>query len=236
MVFCVNGWLINSYEFKYVWVLIIANDKSMKYLYASIKPCQFYASRCCYRGIIQTKHSHGNLYFRDHIIAVGEISKISGKNINNIKTDIYLLESRIDNNLIAVVSLKWSLTLEIGCSTHTIHGNGRKLGYFVNSFSLVHHICVIEWGQHWLRQWHVAYSAPSHSLNQCSVIINWTHRTNFSEILVEKIVFFIQENAIENVVCKMAAICVQRTRHISHTILTICHNKVCHLRNIDRKK
>ena len=60
-------------------------------------------------------HSHDILYFRDHIIAVGEIPKISGKNINNIKADIYLLESRIDNNLIAVVSLKWSLTLEIGC-------------------------------------------------------------------------------------------------------------------------
>ena len=36
------------------------------------------------------------------------------------------------------------------------------------------HICVSEWGQHWFRWCLVTYSAPSHYLNQCWVIVNWT--------------------------------------------------------------
>ena len=39
---------------------------------------------------------------------------------------------------------------------------------------LVSHICVGGYGQHWFRQWLVAYSVPSHYLNQCWVIVNWT--------------------------------------------------------------
>ena len=41
---------------------------------------------------------------------------------------------------------------------------------------VVTHICVNESGQHWLRQWCVAYAVPSHYLNQCWVIVNWTLR------------------------------------------------------------
>ena len=48
------------------------------------------------------------------------------------------------------------------------------------------HICVRESGQHWFRQWPVAYSAPSHYLNQCLGIVNWTLRNtlqwNFNQI------------------------------------------------------
>ena len=33
-------------------------------------------------------------------------------------------------------------------------------------------------GEHWFRQWLVAYSAPSRYLNQCWVIFNWTLRNN----------------------------------------------------------
>ena len=36
-----------------------------------------------------------------------------------------------------------------------------------------------------VRLWLVAYSAPSHYLNQCWVIVNWTSITNFSEILIK---------------------------------------------------
>ena len=38
--------------------------------------------------------------------------------------------------------------------------------------SLVPHICISESGQHWFRQWLIAYFAPSHHLNQCWVIVN----------------------------------------------------------------
>ena len=41
---------------------------------------------------------------------------------------------------------------------------------------LVPHICVNESGQHWFRWWLVAYSAPSHYLNQCLDIVNCTFR------------------------------------------------------------
>ena len=44
------------------------------------------------------------------------------------------------------------------------------------SSRIMPHICVTESGQHWFRQWFVAFSVPSHYLNQCSVIVNWTQR------------------------------------------------------------
>ena len=65
----------------------------------------------------------------------------------------------------------------------------------------VPHICVIELGQHWFRWWLVAYSVPSHYLNQCWIGLDWiclttTHvlqdilsigplETNFSGILIQ---------------------------------------------------
>ena len=49
----------------------------------------------------------------------------------------------------------------------------------------VPHICVSELGQHWFRWWLGAYSAPSHYLNQCLNIVNWTLGTNFGEILIK---------------------------------------------------
>ena len=39
---------------------------------------------------------------------------------------------------------------------------------------LVLHVCVKELGHHWFRWWLVAYSAPSHYLNQCWLIVNRT--------------------------------------------------------------
>ena len=46
---------------------------------------------------------------------------------------------------------------------------------------LVPHICISELGQHWFRKWLVAYSAPSHYLNQCCLIVNWTIQWNFNQ-------------------------------------------------------
>ena len=44
---------------------------------------------------------------------------------------------------------------------------------WVTQFPIVPHICVSEFGQHWFRLCLVAYSAPSHCLNQCWVIVSW---------------------------------------------------------------
>ena len=47
------------------------------------------------------------------------------------------------------------------------------------------HICVSELGQHWFRYWLVAWSVPSHYLNQCSLLSIGPLRTNFSEIQIK---------------------------------------------------
>ena len=78
---------------------------------------------------------------------------------------------------------------------------------------LVPHIWVSESGQHWLRWRLVAYSAPSHYLNQCWVAVDWpslASGTNFSEILIEKHFFFIHVNVSENIVSEMAGILSRR--------------------------
>ena len=71
------------------------------------------------------------------------------------------------------------------------------------------HICVSESGQQGFRQWHVAYLAPNHYLNQFWVIINWTIRNKLERHLSQKSNLFIQGNAFENVVCEMGTICFQ---------------------------
>ena len=71
---------------------------------------------------------------------------------------------------------------------------------------LVPHICVSESGQHWSRQWLVAYSAPSHYLDQSWIIVNWTLKNKHLWNYDQNYTFFIQEDAFENAVCEIAAI------------------------------
>ena len=66
---------------------------------------------------------------------------------------------------------------------------------------------------HWGRVTHmfvgnltIAWSAPSHYLNQCWNIVNWTIRNKFQLNCYRNWKIFSQENAFENVVWKMAAI------------------------------
>ena len=67
---------------------------------------------------------------------------------------------------------------------------------------LVSHICVNELSHRWLRKWLVACSAPSHSLNQCGRIVNWSLGNIFQWNLNPNYIIFIQEDAIENIVCQ----------------------------------
>ena len=53
-----------------------------------------------------------------------------------------------------------------------------SLHHHLTHLPLVQHICVSESGQQWFRWWLVIYSGPSHYLNQCWVIVNWTLRNN----------------------------------------------------------
>ena len=52
----------------------------------------------------------------------------------------------------------------------------------------------------------VAYSAPSHDLNQCWVIVNWTLRNKPQWNLDQNKKYFIHKDASENIVCDIAAI------------------------------
>ena len=63
-----------------------------------------------------------------------------------------------------------------------------------------------ESGQHWFGLWLVVYSAPSHYLKQCWVIVNWTLKNNLQCNLNQNTKFFIHENASKNVVHEKAAI------------------------------
>ena len=59
---------------------------------------------------------------------------------------------------------------------------------------------------HWFRQWLVAWSAPSHYLNQCWHIVNLTLMNKLQWNFNRNANISIQENVFESVVCEMAAI------------------------------
>ena len=73
---------------------------------------------------------------------------------------------------------------------------------FLTHLPLVPHICVNGWGHHWSRYWLVACSAPSHYINQCWFIVNWTPENKFQWNVNQDSIIFIQENAFENAVCQ----------------------------------
>ena len=53
---------------------------------------------------------------------------------------------------------------------------------------------------------YIAWSAPNHYLNRCWNIFNWALRNKLQWNFSRKSHIFIQENALENVACEMAAI------------------------------
>ena len=59
---------------------------------------------------------------------------------------------------------------------------------------------------HWFRPWLVAWTAPSHDLNQRWNMVNETLTNKLQWDINRNSYIFIQENALENVVCEMASI------------------------------
>ena len=70
----------------------------------------------------------------------------------------------------------------------------------------VTHIYVGKLTNHWLRWWLVAWPAPSHYLNQCWNIVNWSLRNKLQWNSNRCSNIFIEENTFENVVCEMLSI------------------------------
>ena len=59
---------------------------------------------------------------------------------------------------------------------------------------------------HWFRQWFVTWPVPSHYLNQCWNIVNYTRKNKLQWNFNRNQYIFVQENAFENAEWKMAAI------------------------------
>ena len=93
-----------------------------------------------------------------------------------------------------------------GCRGYLVWGLQHHHIWHLTHLPQVMHICISESGQHWFRQWLVAYSAPSHYLNQCWVIVNWTPGDKFQWNFNQNTKLFIHEIASENVVCERVAI------------------------------
>ena len=60
--------------------------------------------------------------------------------------------------------------------------------------------------QHWFRYWLVAWTAPSHYLNQCWNIVNWTLRNKLQWNYSRNYNIFFKKDAVENVFCVIASI------------------------------
>ena len=71
------------------------------------------------------------------------------------------------------------------------------LKYFVTHPGWVMHIFVRKIKYHWFRYWFVTWSTPSHYLNKCQFIINWTIGKKFQWNLNKNLQLFIPENAFK---------------------------------------
>ena len=83
----------------------------------------------------------------------------------------------------------------------------------------------------WIRSamvqiWFVAYSAPSHYLKQCWIIVNWTLWKKLQWNFNQNTKLFIHENASESIVCKMAAI-LSIKRWVDQLLLPVKPHKHC---------
>ena len=77
------------------------------------------------------------------------------------------------------------------------------------NLTLVPNISARELRQHWFMKWLVACSAPSHYLNQCCLVVNWTLRNKPQWNSNGNTKRFIHKNAFGNVVCESGGHFVQ---------------------------
>ena len=89
----------------------------------------------------------------------------------------------------------------------------------LNHWGRVMHTCVNKLCHHWFRYWFVAWSAPSHHLNHCGYIDDWTPRNIFMWNSNKNKMISMHENAFENV-CEMATI-LSRPRCVNTDSLRI---------------
>ena len=91
---------------------------------------------------------------------------------------------------------------------HFKHSGGLnpKMWTLLTHWGRVTHICISKVGHHWFRWWLVPWTAPSHYLNHCRNIVNWTPENKLEWNLNRNLYIFIQENAFQIIVTKLTAI------------------------------
>ena len=128
---------------------------------------EYYISlRCVALWVICQSHSNGSG-------AIVKLPKERTQMMNAIRVLQFLLYKLfvINNDPAAPIANSMAWTCSVWA--HYVHST---ISNTLTPLLLVPHICVSESGQHWFRKWLVAYSAPSHCLNQCCVIVNGNHR------------------------------------------------------------
>ena len=102
-----------------------------------------------------------------------------------------------------IVMLK---SMSVNVRKALVINNELLYGIFLTHWGRVTHTCIGNLGHHWFRYLLVVFSVPCHYLNQCWNIVNWTLSNKLQLNLNRNINIFVDENAYENVVCKIAAI------------------------------
>ena len=85
-------------------------------------------------------------------------------------------------------------------------GNGLSPVHCQAFNSLRPSICVSKLGHHWFKWWLVTWPVPSHYLNHCWNIVNWTLGVKFQLNFNQNAKIFIRKNAFKNVICKVSFI------------------------------
>ena len=81
------------------------------------------------------------------------------------------------------------------CTSNEICAPVTWSSFFLTQLPRVPHLYIGKSGQHWFIQWLVAYSVPSHYLNQCWFIVNWVLRNKLRRTFNQNTNFFIHQNA-----------------------------------------
>ena len=88
--------------------------------------------------------------------------------------------------LSVLIQFRWSIHL---CSTGRSIVHGKIIWRTVLHWGRVTSYMRQETNHNCFRWWLVAWSTPSHHLNECHDIVNWTPGKNFSEILIKVYIF-----------------------------------------------
>ena len=101
------------------------------------------------------------------------------------------------------ISLIWVWTLKIEDYSCISQGGQWVIQGMLTHWGWVTHICISKLSHHCFKQWHVPCMVPSHYLNQCWIIVNWTIANKFQWNFYCNSNIFSEENMFENVVCKI---------------------------------